>query len=142
MISNLVGSILKKNTKTKVWWLKLGIALFLSNVFFSVLFSGEEKSVPQITSEIPQGWIEVQIRADLMTPFQDGKKILLMQRARRQLVEGKLKNPSDAEGRITILVRESEAQALFHHQEWEVLPYISNMKFPSVGHAPLHEIKY
>ena len=139
MISKVAGTILKKNTKTKAWWLKLGIALILSNVFFFLLFS--EEAPQDINPGVTPGWVEVQLRADLMTPFQKGKKILLIHRSGGQRIEGMLKDAIDLEGRLTILVKENEAAPLFLKQSWEILPYIANLKLPALK-GEMHEIRY
>ena len=75
MISKIAGIISKKDTKTKQWWLKLGIALILSNIFFFLLFSGNEVQSPEQEPSLPAGWVEIQLKAELMTPFHEGKKI-------------------------------------------------------------------
>lgn len=139
MISKAAGTILKKNTKTKDWWLKLAVALILSNVFFFLLFS--EEAPQEISPVATAGWVEVQLRADLMTPFQKGKKILLVHRSGGQRIEGMLKNAIDLEGRLTILVKENEAAPLFLKQSWEILPYIANLKIPPLK-GEMHEIRY
>lgn len=142
MISKIAGIISKKDTKTKQWWLKLGIALILSNIFFFLLFSGNEVQSPEQEPSLPAGWVEIQLKAELMTPFHEGKKILIINRPGRLKLEGELKGQEETEGRITILVKESEAQNLFLHEEWEILPFISNMKFGQLAQGPHHEIKY
>ncbi len=139
MISKVAGTILKKNTKTKAWWLKLGIALIFSNVFFFLLFS--EEAPPKQNHGVTPGWVEVQLRADLMTPFQKGKKILVIHRSGGQRIEGMLKDAIDLEGRLTILVKENEAAPLFLKQNWEILPYIANLKLPALK-GEMHEIRY
>ncbi len=84
MISKLAGIISKKNTKTKTWWLKLGVALVLSNVFFFLLFGGDNTSSAE-TTHMPEGLVEVQLEARLHTPFQKGKKVLLVSRSGRNI---------------------------------------------------------
>jgi hypothetical protein len=141
VISEKVGTLLKKNTKTKVWWMKLGIALVISNLFFFLLFSGDsdvkQESLP---SGIPQGWVEVQLNAELMTPFHSGKKVLLIHRIGRKKLEGVLQ--ADQLGKITVLVKEAEAEKLFQHESWEILPYLKNLNFASVRKEASHEIRY
>lgn len=139
MISKVVGEILKKNTKTKVWWMKLGIALILSNIFFFVLFSGDSE-VKQETSSIPQGWVEMQLQAELLTPFHSGKKVLVVHRLGRKKLEGVLQNSN--ENKITVLVKEEEAHALLQFESWEILPYLKNLNFASVKKEVSHEIRY
>lgn len=140
MISKIAGTISKKNIKTRAWWLKLGVALILSNLFFFLLFAGEEKNSEE-ASGITVGWVEIQLRADLMTPFQKGKKVLLIHRGGRQSIEGMLQAGMDPEGRLTILVKEAEAAPLFVHQSWEILPFIANHRFPALK-GERHEIRY
>ncbi len=140
MISQKIGNALKKDTKTKVWWMKLGVCLILSNVFFFLLFddNSEVKQEPERT-----GWVEVQLEAQLLTPFQNGKKVLLIQRNARKKLEGVLQaNGKEEPGKITVLVREEEADALFHYTTWEVLPFLKHLTFASVKKEPGHEIRY
>ena len=141
MNSKKIGMIFSKDTRTKNWWMKLGAALILSNIFFFILFSGDSE-VKQDFS-IPPGWVEVQVSAELMTPFHSGKKVLIVHRSGRKKLEGVLQtNSSDLAGRITVLVREDEAHALFQHEAWEVLPFLKDLKFVSVNKRENHEIRY
>jgi hypothetical protein len=142
VILGKIGTALKKNTKTKIWWLKLGIALILSNVFFFLLFSGDKKQ-EKTSQEIPDGWVEIQLEAHLMTPFQNGKKVLIIQRKQQKKIEAVLKELSlDEMGRITVLVREEEAAAFFHYSSWEVLPYLKHLTFAAMPKGKNHEIRY
>lgn len=142
MISEKIGTVLKKNIKTKLWWGKLTVALILSNVFFFLLFSNDS-GVKKIEKGIPSGWVEVQLNAELMTPFHSGKKVLLIQRLSRKKLEGVLQTPSsDQLGKITILVKENEAHTLFQNEAWEILPYLKNLQFASIKKEASHEIRY
>lgn len=118
---------LEKNTKTKAWWLKLGVALILSNIFFFLLFSNGETQ--EVNPLMTPGWVEVQLRADLMTPFQKGKKVLLIHRRGGQRVEGMLKDAIDLEGRLTILVKENEAAPLFLKRAGRSFPISQTSRF-------------
>jgi hypothetical protein len=142
VISEKIGTVLKKNTKTKIWWLKLGLALILSNVFFFLIFSGDEKQ-EHISHALPPGWVEIQLEAHLLTPFQNGKKVLIVQRKQQKKIEAVLKASSrDEIGRITVLVKEEEAVALFQYSSWEVLPYIKKLTFAAMPKGTHHEIRY
>ena len=142
MISEKIGILLKKNIKNKIWWVKLGIALILSNIFFFILFSGEE-TVAVEEKSVPEGWVEVQLQAELLTPFHSGKKVLLVNRSGRKKLPGVLQESiSEETGRITVLVRENEAHELFVHQTWEVLPYLKHLTFVAVKKGISHEIRY
>jgi hypothetical protein len=141
VISDKLGTILKKNTKTK--WIKIGIALVLSNIFFFMLFSGDSEVKQVESSGIPSGWVEVQLSAELLTPFHSGKKVLLVHRNARKKLEGVLQDTGAGElGKITVLVKETEANALFQHETWEVLPYLKNLTFAQVRKEHSHEIRY
>ncbi len=141
MISNLVGNVLKKNTKTRIWWMKLAIAIVISNVFFFLLFSGNE--TPAATNTLPTGWVELQVRAELLTTFHKGKKILLVNRTHAKKVEGMLQDISEEpEARHTILVKEDEAQILLKYQQWEILPFIKTLQLTSKVTGDQHEIRY
>jgi hypothetical protein len=140
VISEKIGTLLKQNTKTK--WMKLAVALILSNIFFFMLFSGDSE-VKQETSGIPEGWVEVQLEAHLLTPFQSGKKVLIVHRSARKKLEGVLQaHGADELGRITVLVKEEEANALFQYSTWEVLPYLKHLTFTTIQKEPGHEIRY
>ncbi len=142
MISKLAGIISSKNTKTKLWWTKLAIALVLSNVFFFLLFGGDNESVAD-SNVVPDGWVEVQLEARLHTPFQMGKKILLMTRTGRKKIHGMLnQNGNEFDPRVTVLVKEEEAALLFQHESWEILPLIQNLHFKNVTTKENHEIRY
>jgi hypothetical protein len=142
MISKLAGIISGKNTKTKLWWTKLAVALVLSNVFFFLLFGGDNTSSAE-TISMPMGWVEVQLEAHLHTPFQNGKKVLLMTRSGRKKIQGVLQEGgNELDQRITVLVRENEAALLFQHENWEILPLIQNLHFKTATQRENHEIRY
>jgi hypothetical protein len=142
MISKIAGNILKKDTKTKQWWAKLAVAIVLSNIFFFVLFSGnetQESSLPPI----PEGWVEIHVRGELLTPFQTGKKVLLLHRIGRERIEAMLEtSPLEPEGRFTVLVKESEAEALLKHENWEIVPFLKTLTFSKASRGVDHEIRY
>jgi hypothetical protein len=141
MISNIVGTALKKNTKTKQWWAKLAVAIVISNIFFFLLFSGSETEIEK--SSIPEGWVEIQVRAELLTPFHSGKKVLLLHRLGRKRVEAMLEtSPQEPEGRFTVLVKESEAESLLQHESWEIVPFLKTLSFARIKTGVSHEIRY
>ncbi|WPU64237.1 hypothetical protein [Peredibacter starrii] len=135
MTSEAAGINWKKSTK-----IKLGIALVISNVFFFLLFGNNSEVKPE-SSGVPAGWVEIQLSAELFTPFHSGKKVLLVNRIGRKKLEGVLQTPA-TEGRMTVLVKETEAHALFQHETWEVLPFLKNLNFASVKKGESHEIRY
>jgi hypothetical protein len=142
MISKIAGNSLKSNTKNKLWWSKLAIALIFSNIFFFLLFSGSETS-SVTTPKVPEGWVEIHVRAELLTPFQSGKKVLLLQRDARKRVEAMLESsPVEPEGRFTVLVKESEAEALLKYESWEIVPFLKTLTFLPVARGESHEIHY
>jgi hypothetical protein len=142
MISKLAGIISGKNTKTKLWWTKLAVALVISNVFFFLLFGGDNTSSAE-TMSMPMGWVEVQLEARLHTPFQNGKKVLLMTRSGRKKIQGVLQEGgNELDQRITVLVAEDEAALLFQHENWEILPLIQNLHFKTATQRENHEIRY
>ena len=142
MISKIAGTILNKNTKTKLWWMKLAVSIVLSNIFFFVLFSSNEKpSVP--TSSIPEGWVELQVKAELLTTFQSRKKVLLLHREGRKRVEAVLEtSPQEPEGRFTVLVKETEVEALLKYESWEIVPFLKTLTFAPLHTGVHHEIRY
>lgn len=141
MISKKIGTIFKENMKTKLWWGKLGIALIISNIFFFLLFGGSSEAVQE--TSLPQGWVEVQVNASLLTPFQQGKRVLLLHRQGRKKLEGiLLMETSEQLGKITLLVKEDEAATLFRFENWEILPYLKNIHFTASTKEVGHEIHY
>jgi hypothetical protein len=142
MISRLAGILSAKNTKTKAWWLKLACAIVLSNVFFFLLFGGDNTSSAE-TNFVPEGWVEVQLEARLHTPFQMGKKVLLVSREARKKIHGVLnQSGNELDQRITVLVKEDEAALLFQIENWEILPLIQNLYFRTITQRENHEIRY
>lgn len=142
MISKLAGILSAKNTKTKTWWLKLGFAIVLSNVFFFLLFGGDNTSSAD-TQFMPEGWVEVQLEARMHTPFQFGKKVLLVSRPARRKITGVLNRSGDElDQRVTVLVKEDEAALLFQNDSWEILPLIQNLHFRTFAQRENHEIRY
>lgn len=142
MISKLAGMISAKNTRTKLWWGKLAVALVVSNVFFFLLFGGDNTSSAETTLS-QDGLVEVQIEARLHTPFQRGKKVLLICRRAGKKITGVLnQSGSELDPRFSILVPEEEAEALFHHGNWEVLPLIANLRLQRKREREDHEIRY
>lgn len=141
MISKKLGTIFKENTKTKLWWSKLVVALIISNIFFFLLFGGNSEAVQE--NSIPAGWVEVQVNASLSTPFQSGKRVLLIHRLGRKKLEGllKMETPEDP-GKVTLLVKEDEAATLFSYENWEILPYIKDLPFTARVKERSHEIRY
>ncbi len=141
MISKIAGNISKQSTKTRVWWMKLALAIVISNIFFFLLFSGSEKEVSP--SSIPEGWVEIQVRAELLTTFHSGKKVLLLHRSGRKRVEAMLEtSPIEPEGRYTVLVKETEAEALLQHESWEIVPFLKTLSFAPLSRGAVHEIQY
>lgn len=141
MISKITGTIWSKNTKTKIWWMKLGVCLILSNLFFFLCFSGKETEVVAAAGT-PQGWVEAQVEAKLLTPFLEGKRVLLIHRRQGRQVSALLKAPMNAEGRMTLLVEESIAPLLFQLEGWEVLPFMKNLILNQQSLGVSHEIRY
>jgi len=142
MISKIAGTVSRPAIRTKLWWAKLAAGLLISNVFFFMLFSTNE-NLPAASNSVPKGWVEMQVRAELLTPFQSGKKVLLLQRVARKKVEAMLeKSPEDPEGRFIVLVRESDAEDLLKHESWEIIPYLKTLSFAKPYIGETHEIRY
>ena len=142
MNSEKIGTILKKNTKTKLWWFKLAISLILSNIFFFLLFG--EKKETKIYGPVPmEEWVEVHLEADSKTPIVSGKKILIVNAIRNKKIEGfLLSHENDESGKVTVKVKEKEAHDLFKYQSWQILPYIKDLTFNRPQRIYQHEINY
>lgn len=138
-----IGKIFHTDTKTKLWWTKLAVALVLSNIFFFYLFSGPENVTSEKVPELPVGSVEVQMRAELQTPFQKGKKVLLVSRQARKIIPAVLHEPSsDVTEKVTVIVNDEVAHQLFEHDSWEILPFLKKMAFKKVSQGVVHEIRY
>lgn len=115
----------------------------LTNIFFFILFSSEpDKNLNKDTPIHPEQ-VEVQIEAQLLTPFQIGKKVLLVNRQKRIKVEGVMRaSLPESLDKYTVLVHEQEAAKLFQHQNWEILPFLKNLTFAAIKREKTHEIHY
>lgn len=146
MILEKIGTNFRKNIQTKFkgrsqWAAKAAVAIILSNIFFFLLFSGDSEVKQEFSP--PPGWVEVQVEAQLLTPFHFGKKVLIVHRMGRKKLEGVLQGSgTDETGRITILVKEDEAHSLFQHESWEVLPFLKHLSFVTANKRESHEIRY
>jgi hypothetical protein len=141
MISKIAGDNSKVATRNKIWWAKLGLSIVASNILFFMLFSSDQSQT--VKKELAQGWVELDVRAELLTPFQAGKKVLLLQRKARMAIEAILESsPADPEGRFTVLIKESEAHAILRHGNWEIVPYLKTISFGPVKRGEDHEIRY
>ena len=138
MISKLNGIDSLKNMKIDQKKMKIFIALILSNIFFFILFSSNGES--QVKEPLQKGMVEVKIAGLSHTPFEAGKKILLIQKASRLKIEGQF--ISENETHFHISVKENEAHQLFKHEAWEIIPYLSNLTFPQYSRGESHEILY
>ena len=140
MISKLAGMLSKSDTKTRTWWAKLAVAIVVSNVLFFLLFSssGETKTPPSK----PVGAVELRLTAELLTSFEVGKRVLLIQRHRGLKVEGRLLAEASEQGKIIVEVREEDAGSLLHQDSWEVLPYLRHLTLTRPFVGAQHEIRY
>jgi hypothetical protein len=142
MISEKIGILWKRNTKNKLWRFKLGLSLIISNIFFFLLFSNSKSKAENIKVTAP-GQVEIQLEAQLLTPFQTGKKILIVNRSKRKKIEGLLISQQlEDTNKLIVLVSEKEANTLFHYSDWEILPYMKYLSFASNIKGYQHEIRY
>ncbi len=143
MIFKKIGTLWQKNTKPKLWWIKLGVSLIISNLFFYLLFGGHPQATSIPTPGPMAGWVAVQIDAELQTPFQVGKKVLLINRSKRLKVEGVLDGERpEGDSKLTFLVHEKDAAVLFLYRNWEILPFLRNLTFKAFTKGRTHEISY
>lgn len=138
MVSKIVGTFLKQNTRTK--WLKLSVALILSNLFFFLLFSNS--SDEQNSQPSHAGSVQILLRAELQTPFQKGKKVSIINREKRLLMEGVLEEMMNEDGKLAIWVKEERASLLFQYTGWEIIPYLKYFQMPTLSKGETHEIRY
>ena len=132
MISKLAGTNWKGNTK-----IKLGIAIVLSNAFVYLLFSG---SSAEALPTKPSGMVDVKLEAELRTPFEAHKRVLLLHRSSGTQIEALLE--SSLETQYVVSVKEETAQTLFKKSPWEILPYMKNLSLPRAHKGESHEIQY
>jgi hypothetical protein len=125
-----IGTVFPKDTRSKIWWIKLALCLILSNIFFFLIF-GSQKEAPKISSSTIN-WVEIQMEAEVLTPLIEGKKVLLINRRIGKKIEGVLKkNEALDSGKITVSVREEEAEHLIQHSSWLVLPFLKKLTLAS-----------
>lgn len=138
MISKLNGIDSIRNIKIDQKKMKIFFALILSNVFFFILFSskGDGESLPSL----PLGRVEVKLAGISHTPFEAGKKILLIQKSSRLKLEGFF--VSENEHFFHVSVKDTEAHHLFKHESWEIIPYLPNLTFSQNIRGENHEILY
>jgi hypothetical protein len=135
------GSSLRKNTKNKFWWLKLGVTIVVTNILFFLLFSSPDSKVNE--PRTPQGWVEFQVKAELLTPFQKGKKIIILNRKSQIFLTGMLEeNSKEPDGRITVQVKDEDASKLIRYDMWEIIPDLKNFTLPKKIKGAVHEIRY
>lgn len=140
MTSKLAGTISSISTKTRIKVLKIIVALIVSNLFFFLLFSGEEK---ELVPEFHPGEVEVKLTASMLTPFQKGKRVILLARKKQIAVEAMLEVESPEDQKLTVWVKEDKARMLLEQENWEVLPFLKDFrvtKTRSIGVS--HEIRY
>jgi hypothetical protein len=140
MISKLNGISFKKNIRIKPSVIKISFAILLSNIFFFLIFSNND--APKETVSIMPGWIEVQFKAEAMTPFQKGKKITLLNGNRSLKLEGVLQANQNEEGKYTAWIKEEDAPKLFQYSNWEILPFLKDWKLIKKTREVSHEIHY
>ncbi len=137
----LNGISLKKNTQNKLWWIKLTITILLTNILFFILFSSPESKEKNL--KYPLGWVEFQVKADLLTPFQKGKKIILLNRSAQIFISGVLEESSlDPEGRTTVLVKDEDGNHLIKFEGWEIIPDLKNFTLAKKNSGVNYEIRY
>jgi hypothetical protein len=132
MISKLVGTNWRGNTK-----LRLGVAIVLSNAFVYLLFSGSSVEALPVK---PSGLVEVKLEAELRTPFEAQKKVILLHRSSGTQIEALLE--SALETQYVVSVRDEVAQTLFKKSPWEILPYMKNLTMPVARKGESLEIQY
>lgn len=137
----LNGISLKKNTQNKLWWIKLTITIILTNILFFILFSSPESKEKNLN--LPLGWVEFQVKADLLTPFQKGKKIILLNRSAQIFILGVLEDsPREPEERITVLVKDEDGPLLIRYEGWEIIPELKNFSISKRNSGVSYEIRY
>jgi len=138
--SKIAGENSKKGTRTKFWWVKLSLAFILSNILFFLLFSKNE-TASQIAQ--PKGYVELHLKARLLTPFQFRKRVLIIHREKSIRVEAMLeKMQLEPEEQYTVLVRDIDTETLLKNESWEIIPYLSTLTFTRHKGKPGHEIHY
>jgi hypothetical protein len=140
-----IGTAFPKDTRNRIWWIKLFLCLIFSNIFFFLIF-GPQKKAPKISNS-RTNWVEIQMDADILTPLKEGKKVLLVNRRIGKKIEAILKtNEASDSGKITVSVKEEEAEDLIDHSSWQVLPFLKKLTLESIkkiqNKVTEHEIFY
>jgi hypothetical protein len=140
VIFNNDGTDLKKKIKNKTWWIKLMLALITSNILFFLMFSGNSSND---TAGPADGEIEIEIKAEMLTPFRPGKRVLVLNHARNLKVEASLLTyNAEPESRVTLLVKEEDGHKLLDSNQWEILPYLKTLQIAQQTVREQHEIRY
>jgi hypothetical protein len=141
MNSKTNGTSSKLNIGHRPLLIRTLIAILISNIFFYLLFMSSNETEAQ---EVQQaGWVQIQLTAKARTPFQTGKKVLLIDRRSGLSVEAVLEqSPSETDERITVSVKEGDAHSVLKSDNWEIVPYLKNLNLTQVGKRVEHEIRY
>lgn len=132
MISKLAGEHWRGNTK-----LRLGVAIVLSNAFVYLLVSGP---TPQPLPVKASGLVEVKLEAELRTPYEPQKRVLLLHRSSGTQIEAQLESANETH--YVVSVKEEQAQTLFKKTPWEILPFMKNLSMPVARKGESLEIQY
>lgn len=129
-------------TKNKKWWLKLSMAIILSNILFFLFFQENEVQGADIIHNPDH--VEIRIHAELFTPFSHGKKILIINRENRLSRVGFLiaEHLEEEIKTYTIQVDEKYVNELLNSPSLQIIPFIKEIKFKTSSKRYDYEIRY
>lgn len=134
-----IGKSLKLGTIDRPKVLKIALALILSNIFFFLLIGGGESEEEE--RPMDAGNVALHLEAKILTPLYPGKRVLIVSSELRQKVEGTFRVLQE-DGRVTIEVRDEDAEILLKNSTWEIIPPIKNLAFQVRKSGVGHEIRY
>jgi len=100
---------------------KLITIIFLSNLLFFYACKDEPQSISQPL--IPKDWVEIQLHAELLAPFETGKKVILSDLEKNIYINGLLQG-QDAENQLLrLMIHEKNLPKIALSRNWKLLPY-------------------
>jgi len=120
--------------------IKLIAIIFLSNLFFFYACKDEPQKIS--THSTPHGWVEIQIHAEMLTPFKSGKKVILSD-VEKNIYINALMQGQDKENQILhLMINETDLAKIASSQNWKLLPYSKIFRFKPTTRENNYEIYY
>jgi len=134
------GIIFKKFTGNKFQWIKIALGFILSNLTCYHLFYLTPVELPKKT--LRPGWVTIQIHAELMTNYQEGEKVFLIERNKHQFIESILEDKNTKDDRFTLLIEETNLPIIYQSDNWQIIPFSKRFIISKKSNKVSHEISY